>query len=262
MHGTLLTHPGCRAECPGCAHRSFTREESLLQKAQFVAQWLEPYQSLLEPIRSVAEQDRYHFRDRSVLTAEWDRGGEQWKLGFRKKKKDPKNYREIPPVVDIVSCPVHTERVRQVHAFLVRALPGSARFPLAFVAFNGPFLTLVVKAKRDSLSADILPRLESFPWADLGLKGVLVDFHPSAGDRVFSSSGQVRVWGQEQSEVEGMRVHASSFSQLLPQLHAESLDIAFEFLLEAGRPVEAGLDLYCGVGRSLLRLGNLPVAGV
>jgi tRNA/tmRNA/rRNA uracil-C5-methylase (TrmA/RlmC/RlmD family) len=85
-----------------------------------------------------------------------------------------------------------------------------------------------------------------------GVQGVFLNFHPSAGDRVFSSGDGLLVFGDPVVQDErGFYYGPQSFQQLLPELYSQALNLAQEFL----QPDSSSLvvDLYCGTGSSLKR---------
>jgi tRNA/tmRNA/rRNA uracil-C5-methylase (TrmA/RlmC/RlmD family) len=87
--------------------------------------------------------------------------------------------------------------------------------------------------------------------SELGIEGLHVNFHPSAGNRVFSKEW-VLARGRARSRSEGGLLHGpASFQQLLPELYQRALGRAEAFL--APGPGDAVVDLYSGLGASLLR---------
>ncbi len=251
---------GCVQECLGCPHREWSREESLAQKEAFVRLHLGSFTHRLESIRSVSDQDRLNYRDRAVLALDWLEAERRWKVGLRGRKKNPRDFKEKPPVIEISSCPVHTARIRAGMRLMTTQLPGAGVLPLTHAVISGALVTLVVKAKRAEVADATVKRVAALLWDEAGFEGVFIDFHPSAGNRVLSSSGGTLIWGREQSEVAGFTHGPSAFLQLLPTLHAESLTEAFASIVTAQPDI--GVDLYCGIGASLRRWGDLPVLGI
>jgi tRNA/tmRNA/rRNA uracil-C5-methylase (TrmA/RlmC/RlmD family) len=83
-----------------------------------------------------------------------------------------------------------------------------------------------------------------------GMDGLWVHCHPAAGRRLFARSGWHLVWGSAESmDARGCAHGPTAFQQLLPELHAHSLERALAFL--GPTSATAVLDLYCGVGSSL-----------
>jgi 23S rRNA (uracil1939-C5)-methyltransferase len=150
-------------------------------------------------------------------------------------------------LIAIPDCPVHTPRVNALLRLLRERLPPFAHLPLAYVQVTGAQATLIVKAKTVDVARldDLLDGLGT-----LGLEGLWLHCHPSAGRRLFARSGWRRLWGEPESRGHGGLVHGpTSFQQLLPDLHAQAVHEAAAHL--APRAGDAVLDLYCGLGASL-----------
>jgi len=85
-----------------------------------------------------------------------------------------------------------------------------------------------------------------------GIGGVTLHLNPSAGRRMFAKNGWYLLWGDNRAVNEyGLLYGFTSFSQLIPRLHNQSLDEAEDFLSPAEN--DCGIDLYCGIGTSLAR---------
>ncbi|HET7204576.1 MAG TPA: hypothetical protein VFI92_14530, partial [Steroidobacteraceae bacterium] len=203
---------------------------------RYLERALERWRDRLQPARSAGERARYGYRDRVTLTARWsDEAG--WRFGLMRRDE----------LIAIPDCPVHTPRVNRVLALLRERLPAFEHLPLAYVHVAGAQATLIVKAR--SIVPTLLgPLLDGL--AGTGLDGLWVHCHPAAGRRLFARSGWQLVWGRAESVGHGGLVHGpTSFQQLLPALHADSLATAARHLRP--RTGNAVLDLYCGVGASL-----------
>jgi tRNA/tmRNA/rRNA uracil-C5-methylase (TrmA/RlmC/RlmD family) len=227
---------GCEPTCHGCRHRSLTLEASLAQKQDYLERALAPWRDRLEPVRSAGEDVRYGYRDRVTLTARWS-DGPGWRFGLVRRDE----------LIAIHDCPVHTPRVNRLLALLRERLPAVELLPLAYVHVAGAQATLVVKAS--SVDRTLLgPLVDGL--AGTGLDGLWVHCHRAAGRRLFARSGWHLVWGRADSTGHGGLVHGpTSFQQLLPRLHADSLATAAQHLRPRGGV--AVLDLYCGIGASL-----------
>lgn len=227
---------GCPEACRGCAHRRFSREESLEEKRDFVERSLA---TRVAPIEVGGQ--RFGYRDKVCFHARWE--GFRWELGFLGDREPGSWKRRLVPVPE---CPVHSERVRESAKILSRALP--PELPLSFVVFSGSLLTLVLKCAKRSV---VLPDLLSVELSRLGIEGLFLNFHPSAGNRVFSSDWSL-AWGEARSRSELGLLHGpASFQQLIPELYESALAKAEEFLaLKDGDMV---VDLCSGLGASLLR---------
>jgi tRNA/tmRNA/rRNA uracil-C5-methylase (TrmA/RlmC/RlmD family) len=115
-------------------------------------------------------------------------------------------------------------------------------------------VTLVLKTRQlppvSWLTEEAIQELQS-----LGVKGLSLHLNLSAGRRMFAKGGWYLLWGNDYTfNDDGLRYGRTSFSQLLPGLHNQSLDEATTFLnLHPGDRV---IDLYCGIGSSLVRWIN------
>ncbi len=178
------------------------------------------------------------------------RGGLGRSPSYGEKSRGEKVPRE-KEFVAIPECPVHSEGVRRAIRFFSGTLPGPTELPLVFLVITGPIATLVVKSKARQLAWD--PHASELEKA--GLRGILINFNPSAGERVFSSKGWSRLWGEEVCSIQlrgrDHRFGPASFQQVLPTLHAHALDEA-EVFLDPCR-FDAVIDLYSGSGVSLRR---------
>jgi 23S rRNA (uracil1939-C5)-methyltransferase len=230
--------PGCEPACHGCRHRGLTPEASLAQKSGYLHRALAPWADRLQPVRSVGADRRFGYRDRVTLNARWD-AEHGWRLGLVRRDE----------LIAIHDCPVHTPRVNRLVQCVRRHAPPAAEFPLAYLHVAGAQATLVVKT-HDVEHARLAGLLQHVPA--VGIEGLWLHLHPSAGRRLFARSGWQLLWGTAQSAGPGGFVHGpTAFQQLLPQLHEDSLAVAAAYLEPA--PGTAVLDLYCGLGVSLYR---------
>ena len=227
---------GCEAACHGCRHRHLTLDASLAQKQAYLARTLAAWHDRLEPAHSGGEASRYGYRDRVTLNARWE-PAHGWRFGLMRRDE----------LIAIPDCPVHTPRINRLVRLMHERLPPATALPLAYVHVAGGQATLIAKTKSldPALFADLLEGLGA-----VGLDGLWLHCHPSAGRKLFARSGWQRLWGEAESVGHGGLVHGpTSFQQLLPALHADSLQAAARHL--APRPGDAVLDLYCGLGASL-----------
>ena len=157
-------------------------------------------------------------------------------------------------VVPMPECPVQIPWVNQVFAALGPSVPRA--WPLVFAAVSGKWVTLILKTATPP--DDVESWVTALQPERLGLEGVFLNLHPSAGDRVFSSSGWARVWGSELGLTpQGLWCGPKSFQQLIPELYSDALSEAERFLSDS----EGVVDLCSGVGASLLRW-HVPSLGV
>lgn len=227
---------GCNPDCPACRHRSMTQGESIAQKQGWLASVLDPWKEVLLPVRHVDGQAIWNYRDKVLMSVRYS---DSWQAGVIRRDE----------LIPIQGCPVHTERVRQTVALLLPVFPSQGDFPLVFWVQSGAQLVLVLKSRimppLDWMTGEIARRL-----ADIGVEGLWVHLHPSAGQKVFGKGGWNLVWGKEVSVApDGLLYGPAAFQQLIPDLYKESIGMASQFLCPDKD--SAVIDLYCGVGASL-----------
>jgi 23S rRNA (uracil1939-C5)-methyltransferase len=250
---------GCAVRCPACHHRGLGVSESLALKREMLERALS---RPVMPVRSADASRRLGYRERTLLHARWLAGA--WAFGMLRGAGRDWRQGVEPEWVSIPDCPVHSERVRRVLAFLGRSLAASAgsTLPLVFVSISGSLAALVLKCSRDqAIEAGVLSSLANIDWINSGLEGVHLNFNPSAGHRVFASGGWQKLWGADRARGPlGLMHGVQAFHQLIPELYEASLDEALRHL--APGPASAILDLYCGMGASLRRWPDVPVMAV
>lgn len=258
---------GCVRECPGCAHRDWSVEESSAQKMGWLAACLSEWKAQIESLR-VSDQI-WNYRHKTCLRAEWDASTRHWKLGLRVQSGISSRGKRLYEVISIPQCPIHSESVRRIIRALRSLLPGD--LPLVFVTVSGRLATLVLKSRDLPDFSQIFCRENGWDPSSLGLEGVWVNLNPSAGERVFSSRGWHLLYGQERSqfslELEPGQTFAfeygpDSFQQLIPSLYLQALDeVSRFFKLCSGDRV---VDLCSGIGISLKKwqLSGVKTLGV
>lgn len=235
----LPLRDGCAVRCPGCAHRALDAETSAAQKAQWLHQQLAPWRDRFAPLQAVTGEDRWQYRDKVCLTTAWNDGG--WQFGLL--------ARQI--LIPIPRCPIHSPRVQAAIQALAPVLPPGPAFPLAYYVQSGGQAILLLKTARPPdlgwLDHALQQRL-----AALGLEGLWLHLHPSAGKRLFARHGWQLLWGTPRSrDSQGLWYGPAAFQQLLPTLYRQALAEAEDFLAPAVG--ERVVDLYCGTGSSLVR---------
>jgi len=228
--------PGCEPACHGCRHRQLDASASLAQKASYLARVLAPWAGRIAPIAAPAPWRRLGYRDRVTLTARWDEAV-GWRFGLVRRDE----------LIAIHDCPVHSPRVRALVRLLAERLPPAADLPLAYLHVCGAQATLIVKSHGVEVAV-LDPVLAAV--AEVGLEGVWLHLHPSAGRRLFARRGWRLLWGHPRSrDAQGLLHGPTAFAQALPELHRASLTAAAAHLRPG--PGVAVLDLYCGHGASL-----------
>lgn len=230
--------PGCPPECRACRHRQFTQEESLNQKAAFLATKLHPWSNLIAPVRSLNGTARWGYRNKTTLGVQFVQ--EQWQWGLWRRDE----------LLHIPHCPVHRREINLIINALMASLP-PFDFGLRWLVMSGKQLTMVVKSKELSLTTwpdtKLIDQLKQ-----LGLQGLWLHLNPSTGKRIFGKGGWKLLWGQEVSTDEsGLLYGPAAFSQLIPELYDQALNEAFAFL----NPDQSSamIDLYSGSGSSIKR---------
>jgi 23S rRNA (uracil1939-C5)-methyltransferase len=210
--------------------------DSVAEKASYLARVLRPWSDRIDPVISPPMHRRLGYRDRVTLTARWS-DADGWRFGLMRRDE----------LIAIHDCPVHTPRIRSLVHLLARELPGGDVFPLAYLHVCGAQATLVVKAHRvpvDPLQGVLAGLIV------VGIEGLWLHRHPSAGRRLFARSGWQLLWGTPRSRDDRGRVHGpTAFAQALPELHDAAMAAARAHL----RPCAATavLDLYSGHGSTL-----------
>lgn len=237
---------GCEELCPGCRHRGWPRAQSENQKQHWIESRVgSPLGIVVSPIEKCSRDDqRVDYRERACLRAQWNSEHQRWILGFLP-AGDPRKVGDR--VIEIPHCPVHSERVRQVHQLLSRELPkqvNGRELPLSFVVISGGFLTFVLKC-RPCEDFDSLAKL-----SPAGIQGIFINFNAAAGNRVLSSRGWRHIWG-ERFLTDSRQIYygPDSFQQLITSLYESSLKRSQEFLAPAAGDVV--LDFYSGSGSTL-----------
>ncbi|HWP94195.1 MAG TPA: class I SAM-dependent RNA methyltransferase [Gammaproteobacteria bacterium] len=233
----LSLRAGCEPACRGCRHRTWTAQTSEAQKIAYLSRTLAPWADRLAPIEAVAGEARWQYRDKVTLTAEWHGG---WRFGLVQRGA-------LLPIHD---CPLHTRRVHAVIQALASTLPPPDGFALRYLVQSGAQVVLILKQHelpRTAWLAELAPQL-----AAAGVEGFWLHLHPAAGRRLFARSGWHLLWGAPRSrDADGLVYGPAAFRQPIPALHRRALDEAEAFL--APRPGDAVIDLYCGIGASLVR---------
>ena len=236
----LLTLPeGCEARCPGCAHRRLHSQASGAQKEAWLQKQLAPWRENFSPLQTVAEQDRWGYRNRVCLSTRWCE--EKWQFGLLSRKE----------LIAIPRCPVHSERTRHMVGLLSQALPPGPVFPMAFYVQSAVQATLILKTHR---RPDLLWLTQNLQrkLIDLGMEGLWLHLHPAVGKRLFTKKGWRLIWGNFRSyDSHGLSYGPSAFQQLIPALYRNALDTAETFL--SPTQYDSVVDLYCGIGASLKR---------
>jgi len=244
--------PGCEPRCPGCPHRQLTQTQSEALKLQGLKQQLQPWQAKIQPVQGTAAERRWGYRDRVTLACRWQTA-EGWQIGMHLKTAWQDE------VLAIHDCPLHTPRTQALIQQLVRRLPESPDFPLAWLVQAGSQITLVVKDRKQP-TLDWLDGL--YPYLEqLGYEGLWLHLNPSTGKKVLAKKTWQLLWGQPRSlDAQGLIYGPQGFQQLLPDLYQQALDQAEAFL----QPDSAScvVDLYSGSGASLQRWLNKQAACV
>jgi len=229
----------CPKNCPGCGRQKLPPESRLKQKEAWLTTRLNQWKARMEPIQTVPENLRWHYRKKVCLSTRYDQGA--WQFGLIRKET----------LIPIHDCPNHTVPIGQAIALFSAALPPASCFPLAYYAHSGGQVTLVVKSAK----------MPDLTWLDenlkrqlkeIGIEGLWVHLHPSCGKKVFAKNTWHLLYGAPQSiDGNGFVYGPKSFQQLIPSLYDQSMESAEAFL--APNPGTCMVDLYCGIGAGLAR---------
>lgn len=169
------------------------------------------------------------------LRAQYEEG---WKLGMTQNDE----------VLEIPSCPIHTEEINEFAREFKKILPPYEHFPLAYVHFAQKQITLIIKDKKKP-EINFINSLFAL-MQKLGFEGLWLHLNPVCGMNVFMGKNWELIWGKPRSQdAAGLSYGPASFSQLIPELHKESLEKAFHFFqLKTNEKI---IDLYSGNGSSL-----------
>jgi tRNA/tmRNA/rRNA uracil-C5-methylase (TrmA/RlmC/RlmD family) len=235
----MLLKEGCIEACPGCAHRNMSFVASLDQKERWLKKMLSAWEGEFSPIRTLPEEQRWNYRGKVCLNTRYF--SETWEFGMLRRDD----------FIDIPECPVHSVKVLETIALLKEILPPAAKFPMAFYYHAHAQVTLILKTKVMPDLSWLTPEAEN-KLRKIGIEGLAIHLHPSAGRRMFDKCGWHQIFGRNFSFDSNELIYGNtSFHQLISSLYHESLDIAEQFFSESfTAPV---VDLYCGRGVSLKR---------
>ena len=244
----MLLKEGCVEACPGCSHRNLSLEKSLEQKENWLKKMLSPWEEKFSGIKSLTDEERWNYRGKVCLNTRFFKG--KWEFGMLKRDD----------FIDIPDCPIHSKIVLDTVSLLREVLPDADKFPMAFYYQTYSQVTLILKTKTfpeiSWLTEDVQQQLKL-----IGIEGLAIHLHPSAGRRLFDKYGWYQVFGRNFSfDSHGLIYGNTSFHQLISSLYNQSLDIAEEFF-ETSRPLSV-VDLYCGRGVSLFRWCNKKLSAI
>ena len=238
----------CEFECTACRHKNLSVTESLVQKEQFLRRQLREWERLIEPIVSVAEDQRLGYRKKVCLACEFD--GLQWCIGMRRRNQ----------VLDICNCPVQHTIVNGSIRILKKVLPSYINFPLVWYMQSGAQITLVVKS-RELPDINWIKGQVAHDLMAIGVEGIWIHLNPSTGNKVIGKGGWNLIAGVGRSLNEhGQYYGPVSFQQLIPSLNKIAMDCTVAFF----QPDHDSfiVDLYSGTGSTLkswLKSGALAV---
>jgi len=214
-------------------------DQRLQQKETWLATRLALWKTRIDPIQTIPEDLRWHYRGKVCLSTRWDQEG--WRFGLIKRET----------LIPIHGCPIHTPLIQQAIALFSAALPPADRFPLVFYAHSGSQVTLVVKSA-EMPALTWLDEVQKNRLKKIGIEGLWLHLHPCAGKKVFAKNTWHLLYGVPQStDGNGFVYGPRSFQQLIPRLYNQSMSKAEAFL--APGPEDCMVDLYCGSGIGLAR---------
>jgi len=227
----------CNPHCKSCSHLHLSKDESLTLKLSYLQARLNPWASFIEPVRSVDDDNRMHYRDKVSLAMQFN--GSTWQIGMLR--------RDI--LIPVFGCPIHTPRVNEVMNLIARYLPDNNTIPAVRFIQSGKQLTLVIKSNKLPENGWMTDEFKT-AFFRAGMEGLWLHLFPSAGKKVFGKGGWHLVLGAPESkDNDGLLYGPAAFRQLLPLLADEALNEATTFLNPDIKSIVA--DLYCGTGGSL-----------
>jgi 23S rRNA (uracil1939-C5)-methyltransferase len=230
--------PGCEPDCPGCAYRELSTEESRARKDAFSARELKGF-----PLAGIAEpQQRWGYRRKALLHARLREFG--WQLGMIRWRGREEEFIGIP------QCPIHAPGINEIFAWVAAAMPRN--LPFVFLMVSGKALTIVLKSARKPEWAELFRTWESkMPpgWS------LFVNWNPSAGRRVLDAKRTEPIFGSEWLQEGGLWHGPVAFRQQIAQVEEAALRAGVEFL--RGANLSTTVDLYCGLGASLKQWQDL-----
>ncbi|MBI2712306.1 MAG: class I SAM-dependent RNA methyltransferase [Bdellovibrio sp.] len=246
----MVLKEGCELQCTGCRHRGLTEEQSLAQKKSWVKELFSNEFGEISAIRTVHGEERWHYRRKVLLHAEWQDGKEKghWKFGLLRRVHGSFDY-EVVPIHD---CPIHQVSINRLLQILSMQLPMPDSFPLVNLQISGTVLSFVLKTSK-------MPQVPAVNWEEIGVSGVYFNLNPSAGNRVFANKGWHLIWGNSKAQDEGWIYGPESFTQQIKPLHLDSVERVKAFFSGS---VDRVVDLYCGTGRTLCEWLNLGLSCV
>lgn len=244
----LPLRPGCRPDCPACAHRDLGAAESEAHKQAWLQRRLAGWSKQIRPIQGVGGEARWAYRDKVCLKCEWRNN--TWHIGMSLAER----------VLAIPDCPVHSARVRATLHAVRDNLPGAGRFPLAYLVQSGAQLTLVLKTATmpatDWLDDRLKQRLQA-----AGVEGLWLHLHPAVGKKIFNKPGWHLLWGAARSrDAQGLVYGPASFRQPIADLYRQALAQTENFLQPS--PGTLVIDLYSGNGNTLRRWAAAGAAAI
>jgi tRNA/tmRNA/rRNA uracil-C5-methylase (TrmA/RlmC/RlmD family) len=212
-------------------------EQSLAQKFSFLNKTLEPWSKSIEQVRSVDEIERWHYRSKVSLNADWQGG--RWTFGTLSRDE----------FIPIPQCPVHSPIVARTIAILEAHLPNPSNFTLAFLLQTQAQCILVLKQKDLPTTHWFTLQVEE-ELRQAGVEGFWIHLNPSAGRRMFEKTTWINLFGEKLSQDEqGLWYGPGAFQQLIPRLYLDSIRETSAFLNPTAN--SAVVDLYCGTGTTL-----------
>lgn len=210
----------------------------MAEKQRWLESALSRWQDRISPIQASARKP-WGYREKVCLATAWD--NETWQIGLQQGDN----------IIAIPDCPVHARIIREAATLFINTLPPAHDFPLVYYLQSGRQVTLIIKSKHLPDLDWLTPAFRNQLHA-IGIDGLWLHRHPSAGRRVTAKNKWDLLWGVPHSESpDGLMYGPTAFQQLIPDLFKQTLDTAELFL--APRSDDLLLDLYCGSGSGLVR---------
>lgn len=224
----------CPENCPGCGFQKYSYQDTIEKKYGFLQTELHEFAEYLQEI--IVSRQTTAYRNKVMLHASYC--NDKWLLGLKKRDE----------VIDIRHCALHADIVTQSIENIIEKLPPFSIFHLKYYVQIGKQIIFVIKSNQmpemQWLDSQLINALK-----DIGIEGIWIHLHPSAGNKVFGKPGWHLVWGQPFSyDEQGFAYGAMSFQQLISELYDISIQKALQFLqLKTGIVL---IDMYSGLGIS------------
>lgn len=230
-----MKQTACPENCPGCGYKNRTYAEVFEQKVNFAKQKLSKWDYFIESFQD-QPKEIIHYRRKVTLHA---RFFETWNIGLLKNDN----------IINIPHCPIQAQIINESIALALHFFPDYKYFPLIYWVQSNQQIVWVLKTNQlpdmDWLNSDLTQALSG-----IGIEGISLHLNPSAGKKVFLKDRLIPVFGKSFSiDDQQMQYGPLSFQQQIQGFTAKPIEIASQYFKKHN--INAVIDLYCGLGKSL-----------